>query len=155
MGSASAGGGTRLGSVPVISAERCALGCGASTDVGAGVGAGACVDAGPDDDDDAGAAGVGAKSVDTVIEAGASDSACGSAGGSGGPLPFGTTGAAVSESGSLFDGALGAVLDGAEGAGTATDPVVGASAVESASGTAGDGNGRSVTAGASIASRSP
>ena len=137
MGSDSAGGGTRLGSVPVKSAERCAFGCGAGAEAGAAVGVGAGVGAGAC----AGVAGGEAKSGNTVIEAGASDGACGSAG-DGGPSPLGTAGATVPESCGLFDGAPGAVSDCAAGAGIAADPVEGATAGEPASGTAGDGNGR-------------
>lgn len=70
IGSASAGGGTRLGSVPVMSAEPCACRCGASADGGAVIGTAAVVDAGTGDP--AGPVGVGAKSGETVIAAGAS-----------------------------------------------------------------------------------
>jgi hypothetical protein len=52
------------------------------------------------------------------------------------------------------DGAAGAISGGAAGADIAADPVEGTTTLELVSGCAG-GNGRSVMAGASIASRSP
>jgi hypothetical protein len=69
MGKASVGAGAGPGSVPVISPERCAPGCGASAavpDVGGGAGVGAVAG------DPASVVGAGAKSGDTVIEAVAS-----------------------------------------------------------------------------------
>lgn len=73
MGSDSAGDGTRLGSVPVASAGREALGCGAGADAGAAVDAGTGISAGPAGDGFA--VGIGGESGATVIDAGANDGA--------------------------------------------------------------------------------
>ena len=150
MGSDSAGGGIRLGSIPVISAGRGALGCGASA---AGVDAGAGIGAGPADD--VVVARVGAESGDTVIGAGASDAACSAGDGDNGPSRFGATGAAAPESRGLFNDASGAASDSAAGAGIEACSVEGATALELVSGCAGNGNGWSVTAGAPTETRSP
>jgi hypothetical protein len=153
MGSDSVGEGARLGSVPVASAGRDALGCGAGADAGAAVDAGAGIGADPA----AGGlvVGIGGESGATVIEAGAGDGAWGGAGcGDGGPSRFGATGAAVAESCGLFNDASAALSDGAAGAGIDVCPFEGATAFELVSGCAEVGNGCSVTAGASIATRS-
>jgi hypothetical protein len=157
MGSDSASGGTRLGSVPVTSAGLGALGCGAGAEAGAGADAAAGVDtasgAGPAAD--VVDVGVGAESGVAVIEAGASDCACGNAAcGDGAASRFGVTWAAGPESCGLFDDGS-ALSDGAVGAGIDACPVEGATARELVSGCAGSGNGWSVTAGASMATRSP
>ena len=122
IGSGGGGGGTRLGRVPVISADRRAVGSGAGADAGASVGAdvGAGVGAGFGAGDEVEVVGLGAKSGDTVIEFGVSGGAC--AGGGGTRSSFGATGAAVPESCGLFVVAVGALSDGAPGAGTAADP---------------------------------
>jgi hypothetical protein len=157
MGSDSAGGGMGLGSVPVTSAGRGALGCGAGVKAGAGVDAVAGVDAasGAGPAADVVDVGVGAESGVTVIEAGASDCAWGNGGwGDSAASRFGPTWAAGPESCGLFDDGS-ALSDGAAGAGIDDCPIEGATAREPVSGCAGGGNGWSVTAGASIATRSP
>jgi hypothetical protein len=73
MGSDSAGDGARLGSVPVASAGREALGCGAGADAGAAVDAGTGIKAGPAADGFA--VGIGGESGATIIDAGANDGA--------------------------------------------------------------------------------
>jgi hypothetical protein len=73
MGSDSAGGGTRLGSVPVTSAGRDPLGCGAGADAGAAVDAGTGSGAGPAGDGVVVV--IGGESGATVIDAGANDGA--------------------------------------------------------------------------------
>ena len=130
------GGGTRLGSEPVISGDLCTVGAGAlAVNAGAGVGAGVVVVAGI-------GAGVGADPGD---DAGFTSAG---AGADGGTSWFGLSGASAR----AFGGAVGTISDGAAGAGIAAGPVGGATLLEPVSGSAAGGDGRSSTAGASVAS---
>ena len=125
------GGGTRLGSEPVISGDLCTVGAGAvavAVDAEAGVGAGVVTGVGADPGDDAGFTSAGA-------------------GADGGTSWFGLSGASAR----AFGGAVGTISDGAAGAGIAAGPVGGATLLEPVSGSAA-GDGRFSTAGASVAS---